>query len=266
MNTHRLGAIVVCAIAWLLLAADAPPAPTVKVVGLEIHNPPEQKSEHMFFGNKGVKLELLITDPNRAIVGMDSDASKITHFTDGKGTDLSKPDADNGFSQSPFQFPEMSEDGHSMTLSVASSRIPIAGATHIKLTGSVSLQCGADPKTVKTPDLALAKGTTLKLGDVPVSISEIGSDSMGDDNKMQVTFHATHALTAVKTIRFLKSDGSEIKSRYSGSSSMSFGGAGSFDSTYNLAEKVDKATVEVTWWGSLQTVELPLNLDVGLGF
>ena len=35
---------------------------------------------------------------------------------------------------------------------------------------------------------------------------------------------------------------------------------------YALAEKVDKATIEVSWWGKRETVQVPLNLDLGVGF
>lgn len=64
---------------------------------------------------------------------------------------------------------------------------------------------------------------------------------------------------------FTDDKGKPIKSSASSSGTMRLGNMVKLNKSYRLAQKVETATVEVTYWTDMKTVQIPFDLTAGVG-
>ncbi|HEY2084093.1 MAG TPA: hypothetical protein VGI88_15025, partial [Verrucomicrobiae bacterium] len=75
--------------------AQTPPGWKVQVTGVRVVAPAPEGNDKLRAFNwfPGVTVALLVTAPEKSIISVSKDSSKITSFTDDKGTDLLAPEA-----------------------------------------------------------------------------------------------------------------------------------------------------------------------------
>jgi hypothetical protein len=219
--------------------------------------------------SSGTALALLVSCPKGGLIQFDGAASTLTKFADDKGTDLlAKPPASSekrklptiGFSLSP----KVSQDGKFCALEVCSPCLPAKGAARIRLEGVVTMLCASEKKEHVQKDVPLQKFAKFAAPNLELSVYEVGKPDVGDE-PLGLTLRAYRDLDEVAEIRFFKADGTEIKSRRTGTSRMGLLGAVTVDWSYNLAEKVDAATIKLFVWSDLKKKQVPFSLDVDVG-
>jgi hypothetical protein len=252
-------------------AADAPAAtkteskPSVIVAGLSLARERKDDKFHrsMVSGVKaGTTVSLYVSMPGKTIIELDRDACMLTKFTDDKGTVLAKPGNTSSWLGS---FVQIAKDAHLCTQVLRSMQLPAAGASSLTIDARLAFICGESPKTAQC-DVSLAKGTPVKLGMVAAKITKVGKPRFGHTMKFSVTFTSSQSFDSIRKLVFLDSAGKEIKSRYAGGGKHSaFGSTSTYSKRYELEKKVDKVTIKIDYWSKIETVTVPVKLNVGMG-
>jgi len=82
---------------------------------------------------------------------------------------------------------------------------------------------------------------------------------------MQLTV-STKEGSKVAHMRFLDAAGKEIDAKPAGSSSMSFGDDTSYSWNYDFKQEVKVATIEVSLWKGVVSLDVPVKASVSVGF
>jgi len=245
-----------------LTASGAADGLEVKPAGLKIvaiaHGKEFMKTAPFQSFETGTELALGITAEGTRIIALDEDKSKLTAFTDDKGTDL-------GGGKAEFDsFPKVSEDGMFGILELKGAGLPAVGATRISAKGTLAVTLGGKTATTKSKPLAVAKGTKFTLGDYKFEISETGQT--GDDEKpLSLTLQAKQNLDGVAAIRFFGEDGKEIEASANGSSSSGFNNSVTVEKYYALATKAKSIVVEIDAYTDIKVRNVPFDVTTGLG-
>ena len=212
----------------------------------------------------GVEVNLRIVDAKQFFTGLaeknGQPVSSLKFFTE-DGTELpdenSSPDLSFGW--------DISKDGHRVTIPFGASTVPAAGTTKLHVRGTVVLVAAKDPTTEEN-SFDVKKGTQLKLGNVPVKLSEIQEDQNGETG-MTLTFETDKSLDTIQDVVFLDEGGKTIESSSGGGGSFGFGDKMTYSSSFNLKAKVKKITVRVKYFKSTEeakvVVDLPVTLSLG---
>ena len=119
-------------------------------------------------------------------------------------------------------------------------------------------------KTFTHPKAALKPGTELKAGPIGFKVTKVGKPNWGDA-PLQVTFEAKQDISALAEVRFLDDAGAQIKSSGGGTMSTSSFGSVNVQTSYNLAKKVDVATVEFDVWTDMHVATVPFAVTASVG-
>jgi hypothetical protein len=216
-----------------------------------------------------VRIGILATLPESGIVRLEEKKSKVTKFSDDKGTDLlqKKAKSKDDFFGDPGPigaFPKVGKDLKTCYLEIQSQTVPASGAKSLTLEGTLLFMTGkgqdVDKQEIKEPK----RGATFKIGTASFRIDDVGKPKFGDA-PFQVILSSKEGARVVK-VRFLDADGKEIESSSPGSGTSSFGDSEpTYSWTYDLKREVKSFTVEATLWKQVATVEVPLKLTVTLG-
>ncbi len=249
--------------------AGAAAAVTVELVGLEITKPAPQKNEGggrvMMSGQDGVRLKLRLIDESESIVAVDEKASKVSSFTDDKGTDLTgTKGGGGGFGSSSFSAQKFGAEPLSL-VEVQQPGMPAHGATKLQLKGELVVIRASGEKTSEQKNVALKKNSKITVGPVPLIVEEVRDSGFGE-MKLTVTLSTDKPLDAIKRIEFADASGKAIEQEQMGSGSFGFGDKTTYQRTIGLAKKLDKATVRITHHDKMETVKVPLELEFGVGF
>ncbi|NLS95310.1 MAG: hypothetical protein GXX96_24480 [Planctomycetaceae bacterium] len=249
---------------------SAPQGVTVTPQGLRIVKPapPEQDKLRAFNWSPGTSVSLLVSAPQGGLIAVDSEASKLTMFLDDKRTDLRKEESgQQGFGPSSGfgMMPSISDDGKYCSIDVEAPRVPTAGATRVAVAGELALSVASQKKDFTAEGVALKKGTKVKAGQIPFTITAVGKPDWGDA-PLAVTLEAKQELDAVADIQFFDASGTKIESERSSEGSMGFGEKVTVTQTYNLGKKVDSCDITVTYWADRKKLVVPFKLVLGLGF
>lgn len=275
MNMKRivivLGAVLAAGVVAEQLAqaaADAKPAPVVKVVALSVALPdPNSKYGQSLSPSMsaGTSLYVMISSADRFFVALDEEGSKLAAFGDDKGTDLSKSDDRFGSSWTG-PWTRISEDGRSCNLAVISGKTPAPGARELKLKASVLLLCGADEKKAQQKDLELKKGAKLSVGPVEAEIEQVQEQKIGSETTVYLSIKSEKSLDAVRKLTFTGADGKEIQAVPAGSSRMGILGKFVYNRSWSLKGNPAKVGVEVTYFDKVEKLQVPVEVTVGVGF
>jgi hypothetical protein len=223
----------------------------------------------------GTAVALLVTAPKGGLVQFAGADSTLTKFTDDKGTDLlARPAVEavnpqRGAMRSTGNtglslFPKVSKDGRFCAVEVHTPNLPAKGASRLRLEGIITMLCATEKTEHAQTGVPLRKSATITAPNLELVICEAGKPEMGDE-PLGLTLRASRDLDDVAEIRFYKPDGSEIKSRRTGTSKLGLLGALTVDWSYNLAEQVDSATVKVFLWKEMRKTKTPFQLDIDVG-
>ena len=240
--------------------------PKVSIAGFSVARPrPDDKfNRAMAFGMQaGTRVSVHVALPGREIIDLDDDASTLAEFTDDKGTVLAKPGSGGGFRSWLGHFAHVAEDRQSLTPDIHTRELPAKGATRLTLDATLAVVCGADPKTA-TVQAALSQGMAVKLGSVPTTISDVKVLTHGD-RKLLVTFRSSQSFDPIRRLVFVGPDGKEHVAEPAGSTESSAGSRSVHTQSYGLAKKLDKATIKVDYFGAVETVKVPVKLNVTMG-
>ena len=240
----------------LLTAADKPPV-KIQVVSLAIYNGPPPKPGTFTLTPNGIHMELMVSLPDKPITGVDVKNSKLDSFRDDKDNVLFKKSGrlfgagatwlqDFGMRYGP--------DGESVTLHIYGTDMPGKGANKLLLKGSLSIKCGADAKATDAKEMAMKPKEQADVGPFKVRVNQFR-------NQVQVETEDEN----IKKIEFLDDKGKEIPIRLSNRTRMESGkGKEHYVYHYFLDIKSEKVSVKIHYFAKVKTVQVPLDLRVGL--
>jgi len=259
------------------LAAKKAPAPAgdasgakVELISLSISKAVENSAGMMTFApmvnGGGTSMTFQVTSTGRHFVGFDEKASKIVAFTDDQGTDLAAgAEEGNSFSFSgPFSA-SVSPDGKACQASVTVQGIPKTGASKLSFDGTLAIRCGKNEKTEEQKDVALEPKTEITVGPTPLTI-EAAEDQDFGEVKFMLTLNSSKPRDAIKLIEFLDEKGNAIESESMGGGSFGFGDEMTYQTNHGLKAKPDKVTVRITYYSDMETIEVPVKIETGVGF
>jgi hypothetical protein len=262
---------------------------TVEVVGVSINKPlpADPAAEPGAFmlmaglGQSGTKIVLSLADPQREIVTLDHEKSKITACTDSSGGNLNKDDGSRSSGFSPFPL-QLQPGRHFGVVEVSQSLTPAPGATKIRLQGEVVLQCGVGEKTAEQADVPLKAAGQISAGPVPFKTApgdkqagfsfaspfklEGAGAQQAAEPKIVLTLTTNKPIDMIKKIVFLNAAGKEIAQSDLGSGTTGFAGNMTYERTIGLAEDLDKATVRIVSFEKLDSITVPIDFEIGVGF
>lgn len=230
--------------------------PTSITVGMPI--PAGEKMRLLREPVEGTSVAALLELPLRFIVDLDPTQSKIESYTDDKGTNLLK--ADGIRIGAPDIGPsDFASAGSNAKIVFRARGVPAPGATRIKIKGKVAIAVGKDEKGAEQKNVSLKKGVDLEIG----SIKLPDRDRPGSFLFNSATYRGTRPL---KSVIFLDDKGDEIAHRQNTSSILRNTAKGEFTTLFSFTRAVDQCSVRAFYFDTVETVIIPVELDVGLGF
>jgi hypothetical protein len=258
------------------VAQDAPPATaalatpfTVQVIRVEVDRQIAESRQLYVGQSDNFTLVLYIKAPGKTLLKTDQPAKVITKLADDKGTDLTKSATISpGITGHPSNVQrlmstnlQVTDDGQAAALTIQSGVLPAAGATKITVQGTLAMTCGLHSATDMQKGVALAKDTALNLAGHPAKVAMVENQG----GHLSVEFSSSQPLSTIKSLRFLGADGHEIKATRAGSGYSGFTGSETYTVDYSLAEKVDQADIECTYWDKTENITIPINVEAGIG-
>lgn len=242
-----------------------------EVVGIHVTKTPYKDDKDLSIGmgsGPGVRIDVLVTSDEGGIIKLDDKKSRISKLVDDKGTDLLKKASGNDDSFGGFgpigPFAKVSKDMKACLLNVDGKNVPAAGAKSLQLEGNFVLVVGKGKEVVKQENVELRKGASFKLGGIGFKIDAAGKPDFGDA-AMQLAL-STKEGPKVAHVRFLDGAGKEIEAKPAGSSAMSFGDDTSYSWNYDFKQELKAATIEVTLWKGVASLDVPVKASISIGF
>lgn len=260
-------------------AAGNPGDTKIELLSISVAKPAPRDpgdDRHVFSGQpEGTNISLFIAPKDTTIISLDSETSKITSFTDEKQTDLMKKKPVQGgmmtFGAGPISTKFFESGSPNIMVDFNGPQRPAAGAQKIRLRGTVVLVCGKGSVKSEHKNISLdGKGSfTVDGNKITIKKSEGNGFgfSMGDDAaKMSISLTSAKPTDAIKSIRFLNASGKEIKSTSTGSMSGGFMNSKTYEKYYDLSEEVNAVTIEVEAFEGTEKLQIPVDIETGLGF
>lgn len=232
------------------------PNPTVSLAGLQVVakslGTGRFRDAVAFDAQAGVSIALAVkVAPGTALLEIDDDDSEITTWVDDKQTDMNiEPDWGS--------FPTYTEDQSAGIIAVRTPMLPAAGASSVTVTGTLGVTTAAGTKAVSAKKVALARGTTFRLGTISAAIGDFEPNDTGAS--LSVTLSGG-GLSAVKRLRFLDAAGTELEADANGSMTSS----DESEYSFTLKAKAATATIELELWQNLQTTPVPFTITAAMG-
>ena len=155
---------------------------------------------------------------------------------------------------------QVSKDKQHLAVRMTFPGVPAAGASKIQLKGNLAVVCGSEEKTAEVKDVELCSEKATKIGSLLLSYDK---NSFGNETRMAFTCEDA---PRIKSVTFLDKDGQALSSMPTGIQ-RNFGvGRNDWVCYYSLQGKFDKATVRVIYFEKTEVVNVPLELDIGVGF
>jgi hypothetical protein len=270
----RIGAIVLAGTAAMLFgeagAGDA--TPSVTLTGISIHKANgsvRRDPVSSLYARGQTILAFQIADPARYMISIHEQASRFTEFADDKDTDFLKPPA--GVQRLPLLHSHVEPDGHRGGFTLATNQTPAVGALKVRVKGTLAVRCGSEAKTDQQKDIALKDGSTFTAASITFTVQPT-TGGAADRPEFRVVLWSDEPLESIRNVRFFDSNGTEIESALTGKAYMGgvpiVGKRGKprYNHEYSLHKKVEEVAVEVSYWGKVETIEVPIQIESGVGF
>jgi len=251
------------------------PAVRVKLVRVRVLKPTAEqrraaRDRRGSWNAPGTQLTLVATTIRGSIIGMHETASKLRTLSDDLGNDLrwwrhvKPPKRRRDEWLQPGDQP-----GERYRFQIAGLDVPADGASTIKLDAEVVFVRATRLKTVAAKDVKLTPGTKVGLGLTQMEIvgmSKARRDRYGEHAFGLKYTEKDDALgIRIKDIRFYNGQGKHL--------TLDRGGwvlAGEHGDQriqyYQVEQKLEKITIELTYWEDARDVRVPLDIDIGVGF
>jgi hypothetical protein len=233
------------------------------VTGIELTKPSGRFDYPSQFDGTGVAVRCHLRE--RFIVGIDPAQSKIK-ISDDKGTDLLVKAPETHLHV--IYEPEISADGKKAALTFRASRLPMKGATKIRITGNVVVLVGKDEKTIEKKGVALAQPVDLEVGTlraVRLSPSEpvsfLSFDGIRPLKKMVVLDAADKMIAFRQSSEYLEAPMAKDKIRGEEQKFRT-----NLHPSTNLKSGLGRWTFRATYFDTIERMVIPIDLEVGLGF
>lgn len=258
-----LSALCVFAVATATLAADdkkteeGKSSAKFQVIRLEIRKFPPPKAGVMAFVNNGITMDVIVTPPSKNTTGVDFKASKLESFTDDKKTNLYAkvkglfaPPGSDWLNEFATQY---APDGESITLQMKSTVAPGKGASKLRVKATLALKQGSDAKATEKKEIAMKAKEEATLGSFKVKVADFNN-----------AFSVISSEENIKNIEIYDEKGKEVKA-IPGRSMQPKGDKKEYLYSFYLYQKTSKFSVKINYYDKVETVTVPLDLEVGLG-
>jgi hypothetical protein len=245
---------------------DATSQWNVQVVAVMVVAPEGGKDNRSFCWKPGVTVSANFSLPAGKIVKLNQDESKLTSFTDDKGTDLmAGPQSQDPFNKPGISFQSSDAAGTSAVIvDLKSSGQPAKGATLLNISGTLNAQIAGSTKQFTVENVEIKTNAAFNLGDLPVMISECGTNRnawSAKEYKYSVTFSSLRNMDSISRLEFFDASGNKI-----GAVKRSWGGGFlGYMIQYDVKQNIDRAKIVATCWQDLRTVDVPIAIKTGVG-
>jgi hypothetical protein len=162
-----------------------------------------------------------------------------------------------------LQEPHISQDQHYISMAFHTPDYPAKGATRIHIKGNVTLVVAKDQKEIEKKDVALGRVVDLQVGTLKSANSGSGRDNL--------LFYNSDT-RPLKKLVVLDDKGNEIPYRHVSSYNRAFAakGDGGFQTSLHASPAkrlvLDRCTLRVTYFETVERIIVPIDIQVGLGF
>ncbi|MDJ0974916.1 MAG: hypothetical protein QNJ98_10690 [Planctomycetota bacterium] len=236
--------------------------PSVRLARIAIRGPlPKLKGERLSWngGKHGTELTLLVVNPTGGLFQLQQ-SSSLDALTDDRGTDLvgSRQRHDR-----PVGRMQATSDGRYMLVRLKGKLRPARGSKAVHAKGRLVFKRATKSSKVETASIAVKAGTTFELAGRTYTIQHV-TPQKGRE-AIAITLASKQGFDAIKSLRILGADGKAIE--HSGGFSGRFGSSGSRMSTevLFLEAKPDTIRIAAEVWSDLHDIEVPFDLNAGLG-
>ena len=260
MKRWFLALLLLSAMTGLLAADEKQSSITAHATALGVRKDlPPKKKERFMMTPPGTTLDLTFLSPARFILGVDAKASKLDQFIDDKKTKL---DTSTGFGAPNWMAGLITygPEGDRCTVQLNAQSAPSKGATKVSVKGTIVLKCGAAEKTIEQKDLAIKKDAETTAGDFTIKVIAEGSDFSGP------AIQIISPERVVKNTKFFDAKGKAIELLTTPYWHNVFAkGKTLIAINYNLTKKIDKLSMQITYFSKVEDVPVPFDVSVGLG-
>jgi hypothetical protein len=275
-NPHRLAlpALGVLLALGLSVRGDTPatppappgaaPPPVIEVRGLRLAGPEYPAGREILrpFGwTPGLAVALLVTRPAGPLIALDEEDSRVTRFTDDKGTNLLAGER-RSFS-SGFRAATMAKDGSAAMLELNAPGLPAKGFKELAVQGVLVFRTATQQRTVQQV-VALRPGTPITVLPFPLTVAEVSKISGGNMQQL-IGLEGGRQIFDIISIKFINAAGIEVEASETGWSSNVASGRQTVRKFYNLAQKSDTLLFRITLWADAHDVPTPVDFKFGLG-
>lgn len=204
------------------------------------------------------EVDLIVSEKGKKILEVVDEDSELTKIVDSTGKDLT---GKAGFS--PFS--HGSEDNSRRKIQIVTKNdTPAAGASWVKIEGTVRIDVASKTEEVTTGELELKKGTKFEINGQKIKVTEAQKPKWGNA-KWEVVLESKQAFTKVAEWRLASAGGEVMKIKKGG-----VGWSGGFGKkTYNLTlqfeKKVEKGMLKADVYTDFEQLEVPIDIKVGMG-
>ena len=235
---------------------------SVRTIGLAISKPSKVgDSDQIASFNPGTTVDVVITQPGKFILGIDPKASKLTAFTDDKKTDLSKRPSTFGREWLNASLLRFNKDNSQCPFQIYAPNVPVEDAERILVQATIAVLCGKEEKTAEQKDLSLKVGQKATLGSISLTVQK------GYPEGKQITVALATPERSIKSVEFLDSKGKTIKQNFT-NTFMMFNNMGKpeYQTSCSLPVPSEPVTVKVVYFSKTETINVPVDLKIGVGF
>ncbi len=229
---------------------------TVEAAGLRIVQPPYNDEQQMraFNQHPGTHLAVLVKVPRGGLIDVDDGASELAAFTDDRGTDLLA--GDRRFGRTGVgRRARISSDGRAALVTISGPNQPAPEATGIRAEGVLELQRAEGTETATAHRVALERDTTFTLDGRRFTVARV-QRLFGE---RMVRFRTNMPIDKIATLRFLDAEGNDI----TGSGRMR--GSAMIGRSIAADADVDELTVRIELYRGMETVSVPVELEMSIG-
>ncbi len=196
--------------------------------------------------------------PGKSMVGIDVGESTITSIADDQGTDLLAADR-NGATPLIAKDAQISMGGRLCGVAFSTAKTPAAGATRVRVKGTLVVLVGKGEKRFERDNVALRLGLELPAGTLKFTGTGSFSGTLTYTGKQPV-----------KDLTLFNEAGKEITLPQTAHlKGVPLGGKGKseqhFRGHFPLPSGLSRANVRVTYFEAVEKVTVPIDLEIGVG-
>lgn len=261
-------------------AEALPPGLKLQIQGISVYKElpkTEPNRRGMFFTqarSSGTTLSFLLSNEieERTLIRLDEEESSLVSMTDSQKKSLLKQKSGllgsmGMFGAGPNPVSSSNEDplGDWIAVDFYAPELPSKGSQFVDIQGKIVVVSGTGEKDTEFKDISLDGKGSFTASGTKVTVKKSDQSFFGGEMKMLIEVTTKGRLDSVFAYTFLNEKGEEIEFQEAG---QMWGGIGkNFTITENfaLSEKVDKLTIVVSEYETLETLEVPVRAKVDLG-